>query len=144
MKQIILSAIFISTLFISCKKDKSPSCIVSVAGIAANYKITRVEVVSSSGNSDVTSAFLDDCKKDGLYQLKNNNSFIYTEAGSSCTGSGNGSWNIISNKITIAGAGGFQFTDAQVESWDCTTLTVTQNISLGGADVNGRFTFVKQ
>ena len=145
MKKIILSALILGSLVVSCKKDDPvPTCEKTVAGISANYKITKVEIVSTSGNSDITSTYLDACKKDGLYQLKSNNSFIYTEAGSSCTGSGTGSWNVAADKITIIGSGGLQFSNSPITSFDCTTLTVTQDIDLAGTPVNGKFTFVKQ
>jgi hypothetical protein len=145
MKKIILSVIIAGALFTSCKKDNpAPSCEISNAGLTANYKITKVEIVSTSGNSDVTSTFLDACKKDGLYQLKSNGTFAYTEAGSSCSGSGNGSWSVAGNAISITGTGGLQFANAPVTGWDCTTLTVSQTINLVGTPVNGKFTFVKQ
>ena len=145
MKKMILSAIVLSSVLMSCKKDDpAPACEKTVAGIAANYKITKVEIVSSTGNSDITSTYLDACKKDGLYQLKNNNTLTYTEAGSSCTDSGTGSWNVVADKITIIASGGLGFTNAPITGWDCTTLVITQDIDLAGTPVNGKFTFVKQ
>ena len=148
MKRIILSLIVLSSVMISCKKDDAPAtCEKTVAGIAANYKITKVELVTSTANSDITDAILDACKKNAIYQLKANNSFIYTEIGSSCTGSNTGSWNVANNAISIVsgtGSGAISFTNAPITGWDCSTLTVTQDIVFVGTASNAKFTFVKQ
>ena len=144
MKKIILVSMLFSALLISCKKEKTDSCEVSVAAIAANYKLTKVETVSASASSDVTSTFLDDCKKSAFYRLNVNKTYNYTEISSTCTGSGDGTWDASNNTVSIAGPGGFQFVNAPVESWDCKNLIITQNISLAGTTVKGRFTFVKQ
>ena len=145
MNKILFSALLISFAFVSgCKKDDDPTCPTTVAGIAANYKITKVEIISNTGNSDVTNTFLDACKRDALYQLKSNNDFTYTEIGSSCTDSGNGSWSVADNKLTIIGSGGVELTAAPITSWNCNTLVVTDELSGPGTTVNYRFTFVKQ
>ena len=148
MKRIILSLIVVSSVFISCKKDKAPAtCEKTVAGIAANYKISKIEIVSTSGNTDITNTILDACKKDAIYQLKANNSFIYTEIESSCSGSSTGSWNVANNAISISsgtGSGAISFTSAPITGWDCSTLTVTQDILFVGTASNAKFTFVKQ
>lgn len=142
MKKIILSAIILASV-ISCKKDEDPKCEKTVAAIAANYKLTKVETVSSTGTSDVTPTFLTDCQKNALYLLKTDKSFTYTEISSTCTDSGIGTWDVTSSTITISGAG-YTFNNAPIESWDCTNLKVTQTGTLGSATVNLRFTFVKQ
>ena len=142
MKKIIFSVLLSSALF-ACKKDKGPACETTVAGISANYKITKIEIVSGSGSTDVSSTFLDDCTRSGLYQLKADKSAIYTEAGSSCTGSGTGSWDVSNNNISIS-VGGFDFSNAPIKSWDCNTLTVTDDFSSSGITASYRFTFVKQ
>ncbi|MFT3911012.1 MAG: hypothetical protein QM737_16455 [Ferruginibacter sp.] len=148
MKKIILFAIVVSTM-VSCKKESGPSCEKTVAKIAANYKLTKVETVSTTGTSDATDTYLDACKKNSFYSLKTDNTYTYTEINSTCTGSSTGTWSIGSNntiKITrTTGTGGFEFIDAPIESWDCSTLKITQSLtSGGGVNVNLRFTFVKQ
>jgi hypothetical protein len=146
MKKTILSVIILTAFsgLGSCKKEKDPGCEKTVAGIAANYKLTKVETVSTSGNNDVTDTFLDACKKNAFYSLKTDKTVMYTEISSSCTGSGNGTWDVNNGNITITGPGGFQFSNAPIESWDCSTLKITQTINVAGSTVNGRFTFVKQ
>ncbi len=143
MKKIILSALIIAS-FAGCKKDNDPTCEKTVAAIAANYKLTKVETVSSSGSSDVTNTFLTDCQKNAFYGLKTDKTFTYTEISSSCMGSGSGTWDVTSSTITITGSGGYVFDNAPIESWDCNTLKITQSISFAGNTINARFTFVKQ
>ncbi len=147
MKKIILSLFVMSAVFVSCKKDDAPAtCQKTVTGIAGNYKITKVELVSASGTSDITNT-LDPCQINAIYQLKADNSFVYTEVGSSCTGSSNGSWNVANDAISISsgtGSGAISFTSAPINSWDCTTLSVTEDIVFVGTTSNAKFTFVKQ
>ena len=144
MKKIILIAI-VAVSFTACKKENDPVCEKTVNANAANYKLTKVEVVSTTGNSDVTDAFLDACQKNSLYGLKTDKTFTYTEISSSCAGSGTGTWDVTSSTITISNTpNGYSFNNALIESWDCTNLKVTQTGTLGTQTVNLRFTFVKQ
>lgn len=141
MKKIIFSLLVGSVLFSSCKKDDAPTCETSVAGIAATYKLTKIELVATGGGtSDVSSVYLtDDCLRNAIYLLKPDRNLVYTEVSSSCTGSDTGNWNVADNKLTITGTP-FDFTSAPIDSWDCTTLKIKRTESLGSLV----FSFTKQ
>src|SRR6476620_8429713 len=124
MKKFLLLAALGSTVLLSnCKIDKAatPSCEVTVAGMAANYKITKVELVGSTGTTDVTTTVLDDCERSGLYVLKADKTLVYTEAGSACSGTGTGDWDVVNGKISINGAG-YTVSNLTVNNWNCTTF----------------------
>jgi hypothetical protein len=143
MKKIILASLVILSALVSCKKDSTtaPVCEKTVAGIAANYKITKVEVVNGSSATDITTTVLDACKLGAIIQLKTDGSIVYTEVGSSCTGSGTGTWAVAANTISIAVTGApFNVTGASITSWDCSTLVVTD----ASATPDARYTFTKQ
>jgi hypothetical protein len=139
MKKISILALAAVTLLASCKKNKdAESCEVSVAGLAGNYKISKVEVVSSIITTDVTATFLQSCERDDIYQLKADKTLVYQDGGVSCGGSAtrNGTWDVVNGKLTInASAGG-----------DVSGGSVTNNCSSFVTEETGsvRTTFVKQ
>ena len=127
-----LIALFAVAAFASCKKSKdSVTCEVSVAGIAGNYKITKVIAYFPSPlpDQDVTASILDDCDKSGVYQLKSDKTITYTET-ASCSNDGTGTWDVVSGKLTI-NSPAQAFTDLPVSGWDCGTLVVTEDIGSG-------------
>ncbi len=141
MKKIILGLIVLASIA-SCKKSKdAPVCETSVAGIAGNYKITKA-IVSVAGfpDTDVTSTWLDDCQKNGVYQLKADKTVVYTETGT-CSGSGTGSWDVVSGKISLSTSGdSYDLASKTISGWDCSTLVVSDD--LGGATY--KISFSKQ
>lgn len=127
-----LIALFAVAAFASCKKSKdSVTCEVSVAGIAGNYKITKVIAYFPSPlpDQDITASYLTDCDKSGVYQLKSDKTITYTET-ASCSNDGTGTWDVVSGKLTI-NSPGQAFTDLPVSGWDCGTLVVTEDIGSG-------------
>lgn len=147
MKKILsLSFALLALTVTSCKKEKNdPACEVSVAGIAANYKVTKVELVSASGNTDVSGSFLTDCSRSGLYQLRSDRTTNYVEIASSCTGSGPGTWNVTGNNFSLTNTGdGFNFTNAPITLWNCSAFQVNQSQTVGSVILEYKYTFTKQ
>lgn len=142
MKKMLLGLCLIAALA-SCKKDDDEvTCEVSIAGIAASYKITKIVnyFPSPLPDQDITTSMLStSCEQNGIYQLKTDKTITYTEA-AGCGGDGTGSWDIVSGKISID-AGSVFLTDLTVSGWDCNTLTISQDL---GAGLGIRYTFSKQ
>ena len=147
MKKILLGLIVLGAMA-SCKKSHdNPVCEVSVAGIAASYKLTKVVNVSGTTDVDVTSTYQQayPCDFNGVYQLKVDKSVIYTETGT-CSGSGTGTWDVVNNTITITtnSSGSIDFSAAAVSSWDCGTLVIADTFTSGGTTTTTKYSFTKQ
>jgi len=142
MKKIILGVCLIAA-FASCKKDDDEvTCEVSITGIAANYKLTKIVTYFPSPlpDQDITTSILTgSCEQNGIYQLKSDKTITYTEA-AGCGGDDTGSWDIVSGKISM-NAGSVFLTDVTVSGWDCNTLTLSQE---AGSGIGTRYTFSKQ
>jgi Lipocalin-like domain len=144
MKKILILALGAIAIFSSCKKKKDTpaTCEVSVAGIAGNYKLTKIETVAAGIATDVTNSLLDPCEKDDVYQFNSNKSFTYQDAGTACSPSsvGTGSWDVTGGKLVLAHSGnGPDITSGSVTN-NCTSMIVDD--SFGGATL--RYTFTKQ
>jgi len=139
----ILVGILVLAAGASCKKshDDVISCDVSVAGIAANYKITKVVAYFPSGlpDQDMTTTYLTDCERSGVYQLKSDKSLVYNED-AACSTTGSGNWDVVNGKLSMSG-GGQTFSDVPVTGWDCGTLTLSEDF---GSGTGYRFSFTKQ
>ena len=120
-------------VFVSCKKDDDgPStCEVSVTGIAASYKITKILAITSGGSLNITSSSLDACELGGVYQLKSDKTIVYTETGASCTGNDTGTWDIVSNKLN-ASSGFIDVAGAAVVN-NCSNIVVTEDLGSGSS-----------
>jgi hypothetical protein len=144
MKKLIYGLMILAAVTAtSCKKDKNPSCESTVAGIAGSYKITHVEAdyPSPVPDQDMTDFVLsDNCAKSGIYTLKADKTFTYTESGTGCSTSDSGSWDIVDSKLTLS-AGSVDFASTPLTSWDCTTFIVTED---QGSNISYKFSFTKQ
>jgi Lipocalin-like domain len=146
MKKILFTLLVGTLVLGSCKKkddDTPPVCEKTAAGIAGNYKTTKVEVNTGGGFSDVTNVLLDVCEKDDVYKFNANGTFQYEDAGTVCSpsGSGTGTWSVANGKLTAANSGSsFDFASATINSNDCTTFIVEE--SQQGSTI--KVTFTKQ
>jgi len=143
MKKVLLGLIVLGAMA-SCKKHSDDiSCDVSVAGITGSYKLTSVVAYFPSPlpDQDITSTVLNSCDLGAVYQLKSDKSVVYTETGGSCAGSGTGTWDVVSSKLTLSSPGYADLVSASVTGWDCSNLTVTED---GGSGSGIRYTFTKQ
>ncbi|MEO6489424.1 MAG: lipocalin family protein [Ferruginibacter sp.] len=140
MKKLILAVCVLASLA-SCKKDdnNNNNCEKSVAGIAATYKITKAVIVATGiPDQDVTTSWLTDCERNGIYILKSDKTLTYTESGT-CSDSGTGVWDVVDGKLTLTSTGGtYDFSGKTISSWDCTTFVVSDD--LGGATYKIYFT----
>ena len=147
MKKVLFGLLILGAAA-SCKKDKKNECASTVAGIAANYKITKVEgdYPSPLPVQDLTDATLDACEKSGIYALKSDKTFTYTQTATGCSDNGAGTWDIVDNKITISfnsGSGPIftSFSSTPITSYDCTTFVATQD---QGSSISLKYFFTKQ
>ena len=143
MKKLFFSVLVVSALFTNCKKkdDAATTCDATVAGIAANYKITKKVFVTTGGSIDVTTTQFDACQLAGVYQLKSDKTIIYTETGASCTGSNTGTWDVVSGKITLSG-GSLDLTGtANSVANNCSNIVITEDLGSGSSEV---YTLTKQ
>lgn len=120
------------TTFASCKKEESAQpCERTTAGISGSYKLRSIEYKMTPASAPVDfMAFLEPCEKDDIIQLKNDGTWIYTDAGAVCTppGSDNGTWTLTGNVITSDGV-----VSGTIQSYDCKTLVCyTENVTVPG------------
>ena len=136
MKKVILSVIVLSSILIACKKDDEPTppvCAKTMAGIAANYKMTRVDFTVAGITTDVTSSYLsDDCARNAIFQLRATDSTVlYSQPTTPtvCPGSGSGIW-LVRNDSLYVSTNGSAVSDIEgkITGWDCTTLTVVEDL----------------
>lgn len=116
----------------SCKKEKSAqSCERTTAGISGSYKLQSIEYKMTPTATPVDfMAFLDPCEKDDIIQLKNDGTWVYTDAGAVCTppGADNGTWTLSGNVITSDGV-----VSGTIQSYDCKILVCyTENVTVPG------------
>jgi hypothetical protein len=146
MKKILFGLLMVATIA-SCKKSDKISCDVSVAGIAGSYKITKATVtINPLPEQDLTTTLFDACELNAVYQLKADKTVVYTENGLTCSGSGTGTWDIVSGNIVLSiSGGGIDFPNTApttaVSGWDCTNLTLSE-VPVAGQTY--KYTFTKQ
>lgn len=144
MKKILILALSAAAIFSSCKKKKDTpaTCEVTIAGIAGNYKLTKIEAVAAGVATDVTNTYLDPCEKDDIYQFNTNKSFTYQDAGTACAPSsaGTGTWDVTGGKLVLTHSGnGPDIVSGTVKN-NCTNIVVDD--LLGTAVL--RYSFTKQ
>jgi hypothetical protein len=136
MKKLILgSAIVMCIVSSSCKKEKANSnCEKTVASIAGTYSVVKVEVGFAGNFTDVA---LEPCQVDDKLTLNADGTTVYKDLGTVCEPSGDetGTWGISSSgKMTIAN-GTIGVNEADITSFDCSTLVLTATDSDSGAKV---------
>lgn len=130
MKKIIYSLTLIAFsgfLFTGCKKSSSEDCEITEASIAGVYKLTAAKKIQGSTETDVLHLLYEDCELDDTNELKTDGTFVYTDAGVTCSTNNNetGTWSI-SGSTLILNSG-----TSTIESFDCKHLVVTY---LSGSD----------
>lgn len=125
-------------LFFSCKKSSSggggTTCTLSVAAVAGTYKLTSLRYKPNGGTESEAIGALNTCQLDDLLIFNANGTYIYQDAGVSCSPNGTypGDWTLSGNTLTL------EAISSTVQSFSCTTLTYyTLNIPNPG----DRYTF---
>jgi hypothetical protein len=102
-----------------------------------------METNTAGTTVDITSS-LPACLLTAVYVLKSDKTATYTESGS-CTGTDNsGSWDVVSNKLTIDAGSITLIDDIPVTSWNCSTLVVTETVTVSGITASTIYTLTKQ
>jgi hypothetical protein len=133
------------SILFSCKKDKSndqsSGCSVTVANLAGTYKLTALQykLTASSQPIDYLTT-MDACEKDDILTLKNNGTYVHTDAGIVCSPSesNEGTWSLKDKTLTSDG-----ILNGTVANFDCKTLTYYVENTLKSGD-KMTFTLEKQ
>ncbi|HVU55552.1 MAG TPA: lipocalin family protein [Puia sp.] len=140
----VVSAFSLLTLMLAgCSKKDSGSSY-SMASIAGTYKLTSATYTAGGVTQDGMDLFFDPCQQDDILQFKADSTFIYTDAGTTCStdGSGTGKWYISGNYLIQTED---QNNDtATIKSFNGTALTLTTPVDLLGVPVIFAITMTKQ
>lgn len=123
---LLLTAGLLLAGFNSCKKastdDEDDDCEISVTSVAGVYKLVSSKDITNAGSEvDMLHINYDDCELDDTNELKADGTFVYTDAGVSCSPSGStsGTWSISGQTLRLNA--GF----SNIESFNCRDLVVT-------------------
>jgi hypothetical protein len=120
----LLSLALITTT--ACKKSKDAPAFTK-ENVAGTYKLDKVTFKYGSSEQDITSAWVDDCEKDDILELKVDLTFTSTDAGVECTGDYSGTWSIpAANKFEMDGE------TYDVATWDGNYAGFSQVYDFGG------------
>lgn len=127
--KMFVSSVLLCILF-SCKKQDNTktNCDKTVASIAGNYSIIKLEVGTNGTFMDITNQ-LESCQLDDKLSLQQDGVSVYHDLGTVCSppGTNTGSWSISSSgKMTINSNGTAEdISTADITSFDCSTLVLT-------------------
>lgn len=137
MKSILSFALVILIAFPSCKKEPaSNNCAATAANLAGTYSIVKVEANIATPFPDITNQYLRTCQRDDKFELKTDGTVAYSDAGTACdpNGSVSGTWSLSSAGKVSVSAGSIDVSDADIVSFNCTTLVLLYPTTyLGGA-----------
>jgi hypothetical protein len=111
-----------SIVFFACKKEKdnTSGCSVTMENLSGAYKLTALQYMASANAapSDYL-AYMDDCEKDDILNLRNNGTYKEDDAGTVCDPikTAEGSWQLHGNTLTSDGT-----LNGTIASFDCKTL----------------------
>jgi hypothetical protein len=139
MKKIIALAFLVSV--ISCKKSDSSNNTTSPTkeNLVGTYKQTG-ETYNGTNVWGGSSGYYQACEMDDTYQLKSDETYAYTDAGTTCSvnGSYNGTWSVSGTTFTMDG------TPLTIQSFNGTTLVLKESWVTNGQDYNIVSTYTKQ
>jgi len=110
-----------STLF-ACKKEKdnTPGCPVTMENLSGAYKLTALQYKASANAAPADYlAYMDDCEKDNILNLKSDGTYKEDDAGTVCDTdeADQGTWQLHGNTLTSDGK-----LNGTIASWDCKTI----------------------
>ena len=142
IKSLPLALLIISlATFSSCKKDKDDAPAISIQTISGSYKMSAWTYQEGQLPPEDIIQYMDDCEKDDILNFKTDKTFTNTDAGVQCVppGSYAGDWDLPSTtKIILDGE------EHTIDSFDGTTLKVSQSETVGGVTEVYRMTLNKQ
>jgi len=118
-------------IFSSCKKNNEKDCSLSETNMAAKYKITAIKYQASatSPEQDFFDQSLEPCEKDDITSIVADHTYVYSDAGTTCSPNGDysGTWSLSGNTLSLDGD------PATLEDFNCTgfSLVVTDIIVPG-------------
>ena len=139
---LILLLIGTISLVSSCKKkDKTDACSLTEANFAGSYKIESVKYKASASSPEIDgTSFLDACQLDDVTAFNGNHTYTYTDAGTTCSPSGDdsGTWSVSgSSSIIVDGD------TAPVDNFSCSSFTISDTaVNTSGDKLS--LTFKKQ
>lgn len=119
----IFFACLLLPFFFACKKNDSggsgATCSLSVAAVAGTYKLTSMRYKPNGGTESEVIGALNTCQLDDLLIFNANGTYIYQDAGISCSPNGTypGDWTLNGNTLTM------EAISSTVQSFSCTTFT---------------------
>ena len=110
-----------STLF-ACKKEKdnTPGCPVTMENLSGAYKLTALQYKASANAAPADYlAYMDDCEKDNILNLKSDGTYKEDDTGIVCDTdeADQGTWQLHGNTLTSDGK-----LNGTIASWDCKTM----------------------
>ena len=139
----LIAGILVFIFLAGCRK-KTDNCHDTIADIAGQYKLTKLEqVVPSTGMAQDITAALSSCQLSGTYTLMADNTINFAEP-ANCTESGNGRWSVeYGNFISMFSSGGGRLAGllTSIVTWDCKTLVLITHYP--DASTNDRFTLTR-
>jgi len=148
MKKILITSSVFILFLCSCKKDNNtpkPACSKTVADIAGTYSIVKVEAGPTEPSIDITNTELKPCQRDDKIGLKADGTASYQDVGTVCSpdGAASGTWLLgADNKVTV-NVGSIVIGNAEIVTFDCTTLVLLYNGTVSGIPLKFRITIKK-
>ena len=107
--------------------------------VAGNYKLTA-STVTYGGVTIDGMQYIDDCQKDDILTLNSDSTYVYTDAGTTCSvnGSSTGEWFISGSYFVQDGD------TATIKSFNGSALVLTIKEDYNGATAVGTTTLTKQ
>jgi len=140
---IVIAAVIICS---SCKKEAANNaCSNTVTNLAGTYSIVKVEANITVPYADITNQYFRSCQRDDKIELAASGTATYTDAGTACDPNGTvtGAWSLSSSGKVSLSAGSVDISDADIVSFDCTTLVLLYSTTYLGGPVDLRITVKK-
>jgi len=132
-----------STVFFACKKEKAdaPGCAITVENLSGAYKLTALQykLSQNAAPSDFL-AYMDDCEKDDIINLKKDGTYKEDDAGTVCdpAKTAEGTWLLHGNTLISDGT-----LNGTIAGYDCKTLVYYIDNAITPGD-RLTYTMVKQ
>ena len=122
MKRALMVMAASSSILFACKKEKdnTPGCPVTMENLSGAYKLTALQYKATANATPADYlAYMDDCEKDNILNLKSDGTYKEDDAGTACDTdeADQGTWQLHGNTLTSDGK-----LNGTIASWDCKTM----------------------